>query len=92
VLPDLDQEITTIYEGNVERGWMTPKLRICENPHAVNAPIDRFLNCMEKIVPLYSTAFHDNSTGFYISLKPGENGKQAARDLEGFFVYDQGAV
>jgi len=39
VLPDLEQEIKTIYEGNVERGWMTPKLQIYENPDAVNAPL-----------------------------------------------------
>ena len=26
IAPDLEQQIKTIYEGNVERGWMTPKI------------------------------------------------------------------
>ncbi len=89
LVPELESEIKSIYEGNVERGWMTPKLNIYDNPDAVNAPIDGFLNCMDKIVPLYQTAFHDNSTAFYMSQKPGQNGTQAAGDLNGFFVYDQ---
>jgi TonB family protein len=89
-LPDLEQEIKTIYEGNVERGWMTPKLLQYSDPDAVNAPIDHFLNCMDKIVPLFQTAFHEGSTSFYMSQKRGENGKQVAGDLNGFFVYDQG--
>jgi TonB family protein len=89
-LPGLEQEIKTIYEGNVDRGWMTPKLLRYENPDTTDAPIDRFLNCMNKIVPLYQSAFHDGRTSFYMSLKPGENGKHAAGDLDGFFVYDQG--
>jgi TonB family protein len=91
VSPGLENEIRAIYEGNVERGWMTPKLLRYENPDAVDSPIDTFLNCMNKIVPLYQTAFHDGRTAFYMSLKPGENNKGAAGDLNGFFVYDQGS-
>jgi TonB family protein len=90
VSPGLEHEIRTIYEGNVERGWMSPKLLRYDNPDAVGSPIDTFLNCMNKIVPLYQTAFHNGSTAFYMSQKSGENGNQAAGDLDGFFVYDQG--
>jgi TonB family protein len=90
VAPGLEEEIKTIYEGNVERGWMTPELKRYAEPDAVDSPIDTFLNCMNKIAPLYQTAFHDGSTAFYMSQKPGDNLTQAAGDLNGFFVYDQG--
>src|SRR5207245_9773250 len=60
-------------------------------PERVNAPIDQFLNCMEQIVPLYQTNFNGDSAGFYFSQKPGENGTQVAGDLDGYFIYDQGA-
>ena len=88
--PGLEQEIKTIYEGNVERGWITPEIRRYLDPESVNAPIDQFLNCMEQIVPLYATNFHGDSGSLYYSQKAGENGKQVAGDLNGYFVYDQG--
>jgi len=88
--PTLEGEIKTIYEGNVERGWITPEIRRYTDPESVNAPIDQFLNCMEQIVPLYQTTFQGDSASLYYSQRPGENGKQVAGDLDGYFVYDQG--
>jgi len=89
--PGLEQEIKTIYEGNVERGWITPGIRRYTEPESVNAPIDQFLNCMDQIVPLYQTNFKGDSAELFFSQKPGENGMQVAGDLDGYFIYDQGA-
>jgi hypothetical protein len=90
-LPGMEDGIRAIYEGNVQRGWTTPKLISYDNPDTVDSPIDHFLNCMNKIVPLYQTAFHNGYTAFYMSLKPEKNNDQAAGDLDGFYIYDQGA-
>jgi len=88
IAPDLEQQIKTIYEGNVERGWMTPKILRYTDPESVNSPVDHFLNCMDQIVPLYQTAFQGDSPSFHFSLKPGERAKYSAGDLDGYFVYD----
>jgi len=90
IVPSLEEEIKTIYHGNVRRGWMSPRILSYRDPEQVNAPIDHFLNCMNQIVPLYQTVFQGTSASFYMSQNSGENGKQAAGDLDGFFVYDQG--
>ncbi|MGC2829796.1 MAG: energy transducer TonB [Candidatus Acidiferrum sp.] len=88
--PELEQEILTIYQGNLERGWRLPKISRYTDPESVNYPIDTFLNCMNQIVPLYQTAFQGNSQSFWYSQKPGENRKQVAGDPGGFFIYDRG--
>ncbi len=89
-LPGLEEQIKATYEGNVQQGWMKPKLLRYENPDVTDAPIDRFLNSMSKIVPLYQTAFNGSRTFFTMPLVPNQSGKRAG-DLDGFFVYDQGA-
>jgi TonB family protein len=89
-LPGLEERIKATYDGNVQQGWMKPKLLRYENPDVTDAPIDRFLNSMNKIVPLYQTAFNGSRTFFNMPLVPGQSGKLAG-DLDGFFVYDQGA-
>ena len=86
----LEQEIKTVYEGNIQRGWTTPKILRYTDPESVNAPVDHFLNCMNQIVPLYTTAFQGGGPSLFMSLKPGETGKQTAGDLDGYFVYDRG--
>ena len=91
IAPDLEQQIKTIYEGNVERGWITPKILRYTDPESVNSPLDHFLNCMDQIVPLYQTAFQGDSPSFHFSMKPGERGKYSAGDLDGYFVYDRNA-
>jgi len=91
VTPGLEQEIKIVYEGNVQRGWTTPKIFRYVDPESVDAPLDRFLNCMDQIVPLYTTGFQGDSQDFYMSQKPGENGTQIAGDLDGYFIYDQGS-
>jgi TonB family protein len=88
-LPGLEQEIRTIYEGSVQRGWMTPKIFRYADPEEEHAP-DHFLNCMNQIVPLYTTAFQGDSPRLYMLLKPGESRNQTAGDLPGYFVYHQG--
>jgi TonB family protein len=91
VAPDLERQIKSVYEGNVERGWMTPTVLRYTDPESVNSPVDHFLNCMDQIVPLYQTAFHGNSPSLQFSLKPGERGNYGAGDLDGYFVYDRNA-
>lgn len=88
--PSLEKEIKTVYEGNVQRGWTGPKILRYTDPESVNAPVDHFLNSMNQIVPLYTTAFQGNGPSFFMSLKPGDNGRQGAGDLDGYFIYDRG--
>ena len=88
--PELEQEIRTVYEGDAQRGWISPKILVYKDPEQVNAPIDHFLNCMNQIVPLYQTVFQGASPSVYMSLKPGEKGKPTGGDVPGYFVYDQG--
>lgn len=86
--PSLETRIKQVYEGDVRRGWMSPTILRYENPEKVNAPTDRFLNCMNKIVPLYATAFREGQPGMVMML--GEDVRQTAGDLDGYFVYYQG--
>ncbi len=87
--PNLELEIREIYEGNVKEGWMKPKILIYSDPDKVNAPIDHFLNCMSRPVPLYGTAFQGDVSSFHLRPgKPGEPLKVSAGDLNGYFVYD----
>ena len=87
--PQLEGEIKTIYEANVERGWMSPKILRYADPENVNAPIDHFLNCMDQIVPLYTTAFQGSSVSLSMSVKPGGRIQHTAGDLDGYFVFFQ---
>lgn len=89
-VPELEEEIKTVYEGDVQRGLMSPRILIYKDSEQVNAPIDHFLNCMNQIVPLYQSVFQGTSASMQFSLGPGKKGKQIGGDLDGFFVYDQG--
>lgn len=60
------------------------------DPDSVNAPLDHFLNCMNEIQPLYTTAFRGESQMLVIPWKAGPLGGQAAGDLDGYFVYEGG--
>ena len=87
--PELEEEIKTVYEGNVQRGWTKPKILSYADAEKVNAPIDHFLNRMNQVVPLYQTAFQGDSPAFGLKLsRPGEPLKPSAGDLNGYFVYD----
>ena len=88
--PALEQEIRAVYEGNAQRGWMKPKIFSYADPESVNAPLDRFLNCMNEIVPLYATAFQGDSQLLVLPLKAGPLGAQAAGDLDGYYIYERG--
>lgn len=92
---DLAQEIKEVYEANVGYGWMNPKILRYDDPEKTNSPIDHFLNSMNKIVPLYQTAFQGDRTSFRI--KPAGPGsgirampiKVAVGDLNGYYVFVQ---
>ncbi|HTX15177.1 MAG TPA: hypothetical protein VMD77_07775 [Candidatus Baltobacteraceae bacterium] len=53
--PDLEGEITAVYEGDIARGWTAPKILRYTDPESVDSPLDHFLNSMNQIVPLYTT-------------------------------------
>lgn len=90
VRPTLRDEITGIYEADVERGWPPPKVLRYTDPDAVNSPLDHFLNSMNHIVPLYEAASASGSRVAVLSLKPGAKAGPMAGDLDGYFIYDLG--
>jgi TonB family protein len=87
--PEIEEQVKSIYEENVVRGWMTPKILRYADPESVHSPIDHFLNCMDQIVPLYQTAFRGDSPSFYASIKTGPGARFGAGDLNGYFIYDR---
>ncbi|MHB8755050.1 MAG: energy transducer TonB [Candidatus Acidiferrales bacterium] len=90
-MPNLEDEIRSVYEGNAKRGWTNPEILQYTDPEKVDSPIDAFLNCMDQIVPLYATAFQGDTPRFYVSLKIGGKAKPASLgDLNGYFIYDRG--
>ncbi len=91
-MPDLELTLKAIFDGNVQRGWMTPKILRYTDPESVNAPLDHFLNCMDQIVPLYATRFQGESMtlSVAVSKKPGVKSMQSAGDPDGYFIYDHG--
>jgi Gram-negative bacterial TonB protein C-terminal len=89
-LAETRQSLRIVYEGNVKRGWTRPKISRYDDPEKVNSPVDRYLNCMERIVPLYETAFNGEHTGVYFSTKPGQNPTPDGGDLPGFYVHVDG--
>ena len=90
VRPNLEQEIKTVYEGNAKRGWTNPKILRYTDPESANSPVDSFLNCMDEIVPLYTTAFHGDRPVYFLSISPGRNEGPTRGDLDGYFIYDRG--
>jgi TonB family protein len=87
---ELEQEIRTVYEGNAKRGWASPKVLRYSDPEAVNAPLDRFLNCMNQIVPLYQTTFQGGDVVAISDLSTGKRVGPTAGNLDGYYVYDRG--
>jgi len=87
---NLKDEIKSIYEADARAGLLHAKISRYADPEAVNAPIDHFLNCMNQIVPLYEAAFLGKRPGIQMAMKSGQL-KQTGGDLDGLFVYYQGA-
>src|SRR5260370_28729022 len=89
-VPELEEDIKTVYEANVQRGWTKPKILTYADPGKVNAPIDRFLNSMNPVVPLYQTAFQGDRPGFGVKLsRPAEPLKPSSGDRDAHFAYDR---
>lgn len=88
--PTLTEEIKAVYEGNVRRGWTSPKILRFADPASADSPVDHFLNCMNKIVPLYTTALRGDRPAYIVSIIRSWNGIPPAGDLNGYFVYDRG--
>lgn len=89
---EMELEIVTVFKGNADRGWTQPKIVRYDDAATVESPTDRFLNCMERVVPLYQTAFDGNRTGYQMGDRTDEPGRSKiiAGDLPGYYVYAQG--
>jgi hypothetical protein len=87
-LSSLEEEMRTAYEGDAQRGWLSPQIFRYDDAANVNSPTDNFLNCMDKVVPLYQSAFSGGRTGYLVgpSDSPGKM-KVIAGDLPGYYVY-----
>lgn len=74
--PTLEAQIRTVYENDVQHGWLNPKIIRYADAAEVDSPTDHFLDCMDDLAPLYQTAFVNNTPSFQLSLplKPGTNG------------------
>lgn len=89
-LPSLEEEMRTVYEGNVQRGWLSPQIFRYADAASVNSPTDNFLNCMDKVVPLYQTAFSGGRTGYLMGPRDSAGKlKVIAGDLAGYYVYSK---
>jgi len=90
--PEMEVEMVTVFKGNAERGWTQPKIFRYDDAATVDSPTDRFLNCMDKVVPLYKTAFDGNRTAYQMGPRTDEPGRSKiiAGDLPGYYVYAQG--
>jgi TonB family protein len=91
--PEMEVEIVTVFKGNADRGWTQPKIFRYDDAATVDSPTDRFLNCMDKVVPLYKTAFDGNRTGYQMGPRTDEPGRSKiiAGDLPGYYVYTGGS-
>jgi len=87
--PTLETEIRMVFEGNAQRGWLKPKVLRYDDAAAVNSPTDSYLNCMEKVVPLYQTAFNGDRMAVQMGRRPDDPSKYQviAGDLPGYYVY-----
>lgn len=89
--PSLEQDMRAIYEGNVQRGWMEPKVQRYADAAEADSPVDNYLNCMDEVVPLYGTAGNGQHTAYYYSLDRNAPIDQIiAGDPPGYFVFIQG--
>lgn len=93
--PELAQKMKEVFEANVGYGWMNPKILRYDDPEKTNSPIDHFLNSMNKIVPLYQTAFQGDRPSVRMkAIGPGEGIRTiplrvAAGDLNGYYAFVQ---
>ena len=89
---EMEVEMVTVFKGNAERGWTHPKIFRYDDAATVDSPTDRLLNCMDKVVPLYKTAFDGDRTAYQMGPATDEPGKSKiiAGDLPGYYVYSQG--
>ena len=88
--PGLEKKTKEVYEGNIARGWMNPRILRYTDPQSLNPPLDHFLNCMNDMVPLYATAFRGADPQISVLIVGPGRSTQTAGDLDGYFVYDQG--
>jgi len=85
-----EQDLQGIFEADAQRGWMKPKVLRYADAENTEFPVDKFLNCMDEVVPLYQTAVNGNRTTFRFARDPNQKGKIIAGDPHGYFVFVQG--
>ncbi len=88
--PNLEHDLQVIFENDVQRGWMKPKVLRYADAASTESPIDKFLNCMEEVVPLYQTAVNGDRTTYGFTRDSSQMGKITVGDPHGYFVFVQG--
>jgi TonB family protein len=88
---NMGQDLQVIFENDVQRGWMKPKIFRYADAASSESPVDKFLNCMDEVVPLYQTAVDGKRTTFGFARDPSQMGKITAGDPHGYFAFIQGS-
>lgn len=88
---DMEQELRTVFEGDVQRGWTKPNVLRFDDAETSEFPIDKILNCMNEVVPLYQTAVNGSRTASLMTSGPNQRVRVVAGDPSGYFVFVDGA-
>lgn len=87
---DMEVLIKYVYEKDVVSGYKNPTIQWYTDPEKVNAPVDRYLNSMNDIVPVYEAKFGGDRRYVTMQLTNGKTFYQTANDPDGYFIYDRG--
>jgi len=88
--PNLGQDLQVIFENDAQQNLTKPKIFRYSDAATSEFPINKFLNCMDGMVPLYQTAVDGNKTAFGFAKDPSQMGKIIVGDPHGYFAFVQG--
>ena len=88
---DMEELIKEIYEKDVAKGYKNPTVQVFTDPEKVDEPVDRYLNSMDDIVPLYRASVNGDRFYATLQIKNGKTFYQTPDDPDGYFIYDRGA-
>jgi TonB family protein len=88
--PNLERELLTIFEGDVQRGWTKPKVFRFTYAESAEFPTDKILDCMNDVVPLYQTAVNGTRTLTISTSSADQKSRVIAGDPNGYFVFVDG--
>jgi TonB family protein len=88
--PNLESDLQVVFENDMQRGWMKPKIFRYSDAASTDFPVDNFFNSMNEVIPLYQTAINGNRTTFGSARDPNLPGRVIAGDPHGYFVFVEG--